>query len=168
MAMTTATPGSACRSPAPAGHYRFRHAVRMEWIKLISLRSTIGALLFGVAAMTGIGIAAGFNTKNPHGDVTNNILVGIALGQVVFGVLGVLTMTSEYSSGMIRATLAAIPRRPLLLAAKATVFGLLALVTGELASFAGFLAGASFVRAGVPHPMLSQPGVLRAVAMSGA
>jgi ABC-2 type transport system permease protein len=166
--MTMTTTAGPYRPQAPAGHYRFRHAARMEWIKLTSLRSTIGALLFGVAAMIGIGIAAGFNTKNPHGDVTNNILVGIALGQVVFGALGVLTMTSEYSSGMIRATLAAIPRRTLLMAAKATVFGLLALAAGELATFAAFLAGAAFVRSGVPQPALSQPGVLRAVGMSGA
>jgi len=55
--------------------------------------------------------------------VTNNILAGLALGQLVLAVLGVLVVTSEYSSGTIRATLAAIPRRPLLLAAKASVFG---------------------------------------------
>ena len=116
--MTTATARQARNSPIPAGHYRFRHAAQMEWIKLGSLRSTTGALMFAVAAMTGIGIAAGFNTKNPHGDVTNNILVGIALGQVVFGVLGILAMTSEYSSGMIHATLAAIPCRPLLMTAR--------------------------------------------------
>jgi ABC-2 type transport system permease protein len=135
-----------------AGHYRFRHAARMEWIKLRSLRSTICTLLFGVAAMIGIGITVGFNTKNPHGDVTNNILVGITLGQVVFGVLGVLAMTGEYSSGMIRATLAAIPRRPLLMTAKAAVFGSVVLVARELAAFAAFLAGAAFIRRGVPHP----------------
>jgi hypothetical protein len=80
----------------------------------------------------------------------------------------VLVMTSEYSSGTIRATLAAIPRWPLVLAAKAAVFGAVALAAGELATFAGFLAGAAFVRAGVPHPSLSEPAVLRAVAMSGA
>jgi ABC-type transport system involved in multi-copper enzyme maturation permease subunit len=87
---------------------------------------------------------------------------------VLFAVLGVLVMTSEYSSGTIRATLAAIPRRALVLAAKASVFGVVALAAGELVSFAGFLAGAAFVRAGVPHPVLSQPVVLRAVALSGA
>jgi ABC-2 type transport system permease protein len=165
--MTTARAREARSSHIPAGHYRFRHAAQMEWIKLRSLRSTTVTLMFGVAAMTGIGIAAGFNTKNPHGDVTNNILVGIALGQVVFGVLGILTMTSEYSSGMIHATLAAIPRRPLLMTAKAAVFGVLALAAGELAAFAAFLAGATFVHHGVPHPALSQPTVLRAVAMTG-
>jgi ABC-2 type transport system permease protein len=152
----------------PAGRYRFRRAARMEWIKLRSLRYPAWTLLFAVAGVVAAGIAAGFNTKNPASDATNNILVGIALGQVVIGVLGVLTMTSEYSSGMIRATLAAVPRRPLVLAAKATVFGLVALATGELACFAAFLTGVAFLRPTVPHPALSQPEVLRAVALTGA
>jgi ABC-2 type transport system permease protein len=152
----------------PRGHYRFWHVIRMEWIKLRTLRSVRWALLLALAGMIGIGIAAGFNTRNAHGDETNNILVGGALGSLVFAVLGVLVMTSEYSSGTIRATLAAIPRRPLVLAAKASVFGIVALAAGELASFACFLAGTAFIRAGVPHPALSQPTVLRAVAMSGA
>ena len=152
----------------PRGHYRFRHAARMEWIKLRTLRSVKWALLVALAGMIGIGIAAGHNTINPRGDVTNNILAGGALGSLVFAVLGVLVMTSEYSSGTIRATLAAIPRRPLVLAAKTAVFGVVALVTGEVATFAGFLAGAAFVRTGIPHPALSQPTVLRAVGLSGA
>src|SRR6266568_1532822 len=127
-------------------HYRFRHVARMEWIKLRTLRSVRWTLLFALAGMIGIGIAAGFNTRNPRGDVTSNILVGGALGSVLFAVLGVLVMTSEYSSGTIRATLAAV----------------------ELVTFAGFLAGAAFVHGGVPRPALSQPDVLRAVALSGA
>jgi len=148
--------------------YRFRNVARMEWIKLRTLRSVRWTLLFALAGMIGIGIAAGFNTRNPRGDVTNNILAGGALGSVLFAVLGVLVMTSEYSSGTIRATLAAIPKRPLVLAAKAATFGLTALVAGELVTFAGFLAGIAFVHGGVHRPALSQPDVLRAVALSGA
>jgi ABC-2 type transport system permease protein len=162
------TADAAQATRVPPGSYRFRQVAQMEWIKLRTLRSVRWSLLIALAGMIGIGIAAGFNTRNPHGDVTNNILAGGALGSLVFAVLGVLVMTSEYSSGTIRATLAAIPRRPLVLAAKATVFGAAALAAGEVTSFAGFLAGAAFVRAGVPQPALSQPTVLRAVAMSGA
>jgi ABC-2 type transport system permease protein len=153
---------------AATARYRFRHVARMEWVKLRTLRSMRWTLLSALAGMIGIGVAAGFNTRNPKGDVTNNILVGGALGQVLFAVLGVLVMTSEYSSGTIRATLAAIPRRPLVLAAKAATFGLTALVAGEFVTFAGFLAGAAFVHGSVPRPALSQPDVLRAVALSGA
>ena len=150
-----------------ASSYTFRNVARMEWIKLRTLRSVRWTLLLALAGMIGIGIAAGFNTRNPRGDVTNNILVGGAFGSVLFAVLGVLVMTSEYSSGTIRATLAAIPRRPLLLAAKAAVWGTTALIAGELVTFAGFLAGAAFVHGGVPRPALSQPDVLRAVVLSG-
>lgn len=150
-----------------ASSYTFRNVARMEWIKLRTLRSVRWTLLLALAGMIGIGIAAGFNTRNPNGDVTNNILVGGAFGSVLFAVLGVLVMTSEYSSGTIRATLAAIPRRPLVLAAKAAVWGTIALVAGELVTFAGFLAGAAFVHGDVPRPALSQPDVLRAVVLSG-
>ena len=150
------------------GHYRFADAARMEWIKLRSLRSTWWTLLFTVAATVGIGVAAGANTRNAAGDPTNNILVGVALAQVVLGVLGVLAITGEYSSGTIRATLAAIPNRPLVLAAKAAVFGALALAAGELAAFVAFLAGVAALPATIPQPALGQPAVLRAVALSGA
>jgi ABC-type transport system involved in multi-copper enzyme maturation permease subunit len=150
-----------------ASSYTFRNVARMEWIKLRTLRSVRPILLLALAGMIGIGIAAGFNTRNPQGDVTNNILVGGAFGSVLFAVLGVLVMTSEYSSGTIRATLAAIPRRPLVLAAKAAVWGTTALIAGELVTFAGFLAGAAFVHGDVPRPALSQPDVLRAVVLSG-
>jgi len=150
-----------------ASSYTFRNVARMEWIKLRTLRSVRWTLLLALAGMIGIGIAAGFNTRNPRGDVANNILVGGAFGSVLFAVLGVLVMTSEYSSGTIRATLAAIPRRPLVLAAKAAVWGTTALIAGELVTFAGFLAGAAFVHGDVPRPALSQPDVLRAVVLSG-
>jgi ABC-2 type transport system permease protein len=89
-------------------------------------------------------------------------------GLLLAGVLGVLTMTSEYSSGMIRATLAAVPRRRLVLAAKAVVFGSVMLGVGELASFLSFLAGGATLGHGIAAPTLSQPGVLRAVLLSGA
>ncbi len=159
---------TALSSRPPAGRYRFRHVAEMEWIKLRSLRSTTWTLLFAVAGTVGAGVAAGLNTKNANGDPTNNILAGVAFSQIVIGVLGVLTMTSEYSSGMIRATLAATPRRPLVLAAKASVFGAAALAAGQIATFAAFLAGVAFLRSTVPHPALSQPAVLRAVVLSGA
>jgi hypothetical protein len=76
-------------------------------------------------------------------------------------------MTGEYTSGMIRATLAAVPRRPRLLAAKAAVFGVLMLVAGEAATFVSFFAGGLALRHGIVAPSLGQPGVLRAVILSG-
>jgi ABC-2 type transport system permease protein len=152
----------------PAGRYRFRHVTRMEWIKLRSLRSTWWTLVLTVAGAIGVGVAVGINTRNAAGDLTNNALAGIIPALLLTSVLGVLTMTSEYSSGMIRSTLAASPRRPLLLAGKAAVFGVMALLVGEAASFIAFFAGGAALRHGIPAPTLGEPGVLRAVSLSGA
>ena len=89
---------------APAGHYRFRHAARMEWIKLRSLRSTWLALAITVAGAVAIGVTVGVNTRNAAGDLTNNALAGMVPGLLLAGVLGVLTMTGEYTSGMVYIT----------------------------------------------------------------
>ncbi|WP_327653854.1 ABC transporter permease [Streptomyces sp. NBC_00483] len=162
-------------APALAGHHGFRQAARMEWIKLRSLRSTMYALLLTVVGMIAMGVVTMANTKAPQGaskvasfDPTNNVLAGVALGQLIIGVLGVLVISGEYASGTIHSTLAAVPDRRLALAAKAAVFGGLALAIGEVVTFVSFLAGTAALSPGVPHPSLGDPAVLRAVLMSGA
>ena len=150
------------------GRYRFPQVARMEWIKLRSLRSTWWVLAATVAGAVGIAVAVGVNTEDAAADLTNNALAGISLGLLLVGVLGVLVMTGEYSSGTIRTTLAAVPNRPLLLAAKAAVFGVVALAAGEAAGFIAFFAGGAALPAGLAGPSLGQPGVLRAVMLSGA
>jgi len=150
------------------GRYRFPQVARMEWIKLRSLRSTWWVLAATVAGAVGIAVAVGVNTEDAAADLTNNALAGISLGLLLVGVLGVLVMTGEYSSGTIRTTLAAVPNRPLLLAAKAAVFAVVALVAGEAAGFIAFFAGGAALPAGIAGPSLGQPGVLRAVMLSGA
>lgn len=164
--MTTAPALPATRGVA--GRARFAPAARMEWIKLRSLRSTWWTLAITVAAAVGIAAAVGANTTDGAGDLTNNALAGVAVGLLLTGVLGLLAMTSEYTSGLIRATLAAVPARPLLLTAKAAVFGGLALAAGEAASFVAFLVGGAALPAGVAGPSLTQPAVLRAVLLAGA
>lgn len=149
------------------GHYRFRNVARMEWIKLRSLRSSWWTLAVTVAGAAAISIAVGFNTRNAAGDLTNNALAGMVPGLLLAGVLGVVTMTGEYTSGMIRSTLSAVPRRPMLLAAKAAVFGAVMLAAGEAATFISFVAGGLALRHGIAAPSLNQPGVLRAVVLSG-
>lgn len=143
-------------------------AVRMEWIKLRSLRSTWWTLVVTIAGTVGIGVAVGLNTRNSGGDVTNNALAGVVPGLLLTGVLGVLMMTGEYSSGTIRGTLAAVPRRAVVLLAKAGVFGVVTLVVGEVAAFVAFVAVGATLRDGVAAPGLGDPGVLRAVAATGA
>jgi len=162
--MTTTTTATT----ATRDRYRFPQVARMEWIKLRSLRSTWWVLAVTVAGAVGIAVAVGLNTEDAAADLTNNALAGISLGLLLAGVLGVLAMTGEYTSGMIRATLAAVPNRPLVLAAKAAVFGTLALAAGEAAGFISFFAGAAALPTAVPTPTLGQPGVLRAVVLSGA
>jgi ABC-2 type transport system permease protein len=148
--------------------HTFRHVARMEWIKLASLRSTWWTLGLTVAAAVGIAAAVGANTEDGSGDLTNNALSGIAVGLLSMGVLGVLAMTAEHSSGTIRTSLSAAPDRTRLLAAKAVVFGAAALVVGEVASFVAFLAGGAALPDGVAAPSLGDPGVLRAVLLAGA
>jgi ABC-2 type transport system permease protein len=151
-----------------SGHYRFRHAARMEWVKLRSLRSTWWTLAVTIAAAAGIAVAVGVNTEDAAADLTNNALAGISVGLLLTGILGVLTVTSEHTSGTIRSTLAAVPNRPLVLAAKAAVFGAVALAAGEAAAFVSFFAGGAALPAGIAGPALGQPGVLRAVVLGGA
>ena len=152
----------------PAGHYRFRHVARMEWIKLRTLRSLWWALAITAAGGAVMAVVIGLNTISRSADLTNNVLAGVIPGLLLTGVLGVLVMTSEYTSGMIRATLTAIPRRPMLLTAKAAVFGAASLATGEAAAFLAFFAGGAAFRHGISAPALSQPGVLQAIVLAGA
>jgi hypothetical protein len=140
----------------------------MEWIKLRTLRSTWWTLAITVGGATAMAVAIGVNTRNAAADLTNNALAGIVPGLLFTGVLGAAMMTSEYTSGMIRATFTAVPGRPLVLAAKAAVFGALALAAGEAAAFISFVAGGATLRHGIPAPSLAQPGVLRAVLLAGA
>ncbi len=146
----------------------FRQAARMEWIKLGTLRSPWVTLVITVAGVAGLATAVGFNSKDTHGDITSNVLAGVAPGLLAFGVLGVLVMTNEYSSGLITVTLAAVPHRGTLLAAKTAVFGAVAFVAGEAASFAAFFAGTSALPRVFHAPSLGDPTVLRAVLMVGA
>jgi hypothetical protein len=161
----------------PAGRQRVAGALRAEWTKLRSVRSTMWTIAVTVVAGIGIGILAtssqasnwrnaGFIDKALF-DPTSISLTGLLFGQLSIGVLGVLVMSSEYGTGTIRATLAAVPRRPLVLAAKVAVFGVVALVVSEAVSFAAFFVGQAVLSGSTPTATLSQPGVARAVVGGG-
>jgi hypothetical protein len=142
---TSKTQAASDTAGLPAGRQGFRQAVRMEWIKLRSLRSTPWMLLATTVGMIAIGVVAMANTKAPSPadaasfDPVNNVLAGVVLGQLVIGLMGVLAVTGEYSSGSIKSTLAAVPNRRMMLAAKAAVVGLVPLVVGEVVTFVTFL-----------------------------
>lgn len=171
--MTTETFSRAAR---PARGYGFRTVARMEWQKLRTVRSTWYIVAVFAASMTGLAVLVLSRESYAHlsaadrasFDPTHDCFIGLVLGQLLVGVLGVLAITTEFSSGMIRATFAAAPRRPLVLAAKAAVLGALTLAAGEISAFAAFLAGQAALAAAAPHAALSQPGVLRAVLLAGA
>jgi ABC-2 type transport system permease protein len=166
--MTTITAAHARRTSG--GGYGFRQVAAMEWIKLRSQRYPLWTLAAMSVIMIGIGVLTGHNAPrhNFSGyDPTNNGLAGLAIAQLVVGVLGVLMMTGEYSSGLIRATFAAVPKRRLVLAAKVAIFGTGILVLGEVVAFITFFAMRLSLPAGVPHPGVGQPGVARAVIMAG-
>jgi ABC-type transport system involved in multi-copper enzyme maturation permease subunit len=158
------------------GHYGFRTVAQMEWLKLRSVRSTWWTLLVFAAGMTGLAIpilihqhwATMSAADRAAFDPTNDSFAGLAIGQLALGVLGVLAVTSEFSSGMIRATFAAVPRRPLVLAAKAAILAAVTLVAGEILAFVAFGVGEAVLKNPAPHATLGQPGVLRAVLMGGA
>jgi hypothetical protein len=143
----------------------------MEWYKLRTVRSTWWVLLVFAAGMVGLAVlvgATGPAHPAPSYDPTEELFAGLALGQLAIGILGALTLSTEFTSGSIRSTFAAVPRRGLVLAAKAEVFALVTLVAGEVLAFAAFAAFAVAARPGVPHASLGQPGVLRAVLLAGA
>ncbi|MGH9298105.1 MAG: ABC transporter permease, partial [Acidimicrobiales bacterium] len=100
-------------------------------------------------------------------DPTGTSLAGLFFGQLTIGILGVLVMSGEYGTGTIRATFSAAPRRPLVLTAKAVVFGVVALVVSEIVAFISFFLGQALLSAPATHTTLGSPGALRAVAGSG-
>jgi ABC-2 type transport system permease protein len=173
--MTAATLSRSRADTARPG-YSFRSTTRMEWLKLRSVRSTSWIVLVFAAGMIGLSVlvlshehwAAMSAADRAAFDPVNEGFTGLALGQLVLGVLGVLAITAEFSSGMIRATFAAVPRRPMVLAAKAAVVAAVTLVVGEVLAFGAFAAGELALRSPAPHATLGQPGVLRAVLMGGA
>jgi ABC-2 type transport system permease protein len=97
---------------------------------------------------------------------TRSSLAGLLFAQLAIGVLAILVVTAEYSTGTIRVTFAAVPRRPYVFGAKVLLFGAVALFAGEAVSFAAFAVGQQILSGTTPTASLSDPSVLRAV-MSG-
>ena len=120
-------------------------ALRAEWIKLRTLTSTAWLLIGAVAVTVGVSAAIAADTHQSSGgsgqDPTKLALTGIDLGQAVVAVLAVLAISEEYGTGMIRATLAAIPHRLTVLGAKAANLVVLTLAASVPAVAGCLLAG---------------------------
>jgi ABC-2 type transport system permease protein len=165
-----ATPATTYR---PASHVI--DVLRSEFCKLRTVRATWWALLavvvFNIATAVVLGIFLP-SRLSAHDKATLDTvrvsLGGMHLSQVAIGLLGVLVITGEYGSGMIRASLAAVPQRRLMLAAKTLTFAAVATAVSVIASFAAYLLFQAFLPSGDGMTAsLSDPGVLRAVTGGG-
>ncbi len=156
------------------GHYRLKNVVKSETFKILTLRSN--AIIVGVTVISALlvtGLVA--NADSHHGpayyigfDPTQNSLIGLIVAALTGGVFGAMLITSEYASGTVRATIAATPRRPMLLAAKIGVGAAVTVVFCVLLSFASFFLGQAVLSGGgAPSASLGSPGALRAVVMTG-
>jgi ABC-2 type transport system permease protein len=146
----------------------FVDVLHSEWTKLRSVRSTFWALI--VTVVLGIALGAAISAAAAHGyarssvsgklswDPTNVSLSGMVIAQLAIAVLGVLCISSEYSSGMIRTSLIAVPKRGRVLAAKSLVFAAVTFVVGEVTSCTAFFVGQALISGHAPTRRSGIPG----------
>jgi ABC-2 type transport system permease protein len=164
------------------GKVTFARVMKAEWIEFRTLRSSRLTLGAAVALMVIIGLVIGYATStadwgaasrdgSPALDselkLASAPVRGFLITQLVVGVLGILLVTGEYATGMIRSTFTAVPRRLQVVGAKAAVFGVVALVAMTLASFAAFSGAQIFLGPKGHGSSISDPGALRSVAGVG-
>jgi ABC-type transport system involved in multi-copper enzyme maturation permease subunit len=185
MAATSTVPVTAGR-PAQSrseGRASFAGALRSEFTKIRSVRSTYWTLLAMLVVVIGIGALFTYGEMSNFSHLpaaaqasqraqeiakaTQRSLFGLLLGQLVIAALGALTITSEYSTGMISTSLSVLPRRGTVFAAKALVFGAIAVAAGLVSSFASYFLGQAIMSGQHINSTLGQPGVLRAVIGGG-
>jgi ABC-2 type transport system permease protein len=176
MTSTIAVDESAPATPSfrPA---TFTDVVRSEWTKARTVRSTMWTLI--AATVLGIGLGALISAVAAHHYVKDSLSdkalwdptsisgSGLGIAQLAIAVLGVLLITSEYSTRAIGSSLAAVPRRERFLAAKAIVLVGLVFVVTEVIAFVAFFAGQALISGHAPTANLGDPGVLRALIGSG-
>jgi len=139
-----------------------------EWTKFRSLRSTVTTLLIAIVVMIGLGAMFAAITANqttgfePGATAISTSLTGPFFAQLAIGVLGVLLITGEYSTGMIRSSLTVVPSRLPMLWGKLAVFAVTVFFTMLAASFASFLVGQALLGDRL-NASLSDPAALRSV-----
>ncbi|MEU6405170.1 ABC transporter permease [Streptomyces sp. NPDC046985] len=173
----TAEPAEAAAA-RPAHRVTGRRVLASEWAKLWSLKSTWITLGLGLVFLVAFGViassrfASSVGTARMDGGFARSTAVSLSLfganfAQLALGVLGVLVTAGEYSTGMIRSTLAAVPRRLPVLWSKAAVFGLVALVVGTLGAFVAFFFGSRIVSGTSAAMDFSHAGVVRSLLGAG-
>jgi ABC-2 type transport system permease protein len=180
-----ATPASPADAIAPAaslpGRAGFGHLLLSEWTKIRSVRSTLWTLILFVVITIGLstlltGLISSHWTAGRGASARNATIVadpvsfilgaGVGLGQLTICVLGVMVITSEYSTGVIRASLLAVPRRFPMLLGKIIVFAVLMVVLAEIVCLSCFFIGSALLHSHVAVS-LSDPNVARAVLGAG-
>jgi ABC-2 type transport system permease protein len=176
---TRPAPSASVRTGRPVYKVTGRRVLRSEWAKFWSLRSTWITLLVGVIALMAFGSIAAARYKSMTGagqhmdpdfadaSAVSLAVFGVNFGQLALGVLGVLFTAGEYSTGMIRSTLAAVPRRLPVLWSKAAVYGVVAFIVGTAGTVSGFLIANAIVSGTGAHVSLSDGGVLRSLLGAG-
>jgi ABC-type transport system involved in multi-copper enzyme maturation permease subunit len=161
----------ATRAPA-LGYVTQARVIRSEWTKLWTLRSTRYSLLAAVLGMVLMPVAIAVFTMSqwaqlsPHDrelDAINNAVSGYQLAQLAIGVLGVLVITGEHSTGMIRSSFMAVPKRLPVIWAKLAVFCSVTFVLMLAASFVAFVVTQPILRQHGLGKTLGDPHALRAV-----
>jgi ABC-2 type transport system permease protein len=176
---TVTTQGSISAAEGRSTLASFPRLLAMEWTKLRSVRSTIWSL--AIMVIVSLGFTALLTSLTVSGwdkadasqraqtvsDPTSTIMgTAFVFGQLAICVLGVMVVTSEYTTGMIRSSLLAVPARVPMLVAKGVVFAATVFVVGEGASFGAFAIGQPILHSKAPVS-IGDPGVLRAVIGSG-
>jgi ABC-2 type transport system permease protein len=181
--MTTAAPATAASIPSlpdPPHRVGFGHLLASEWTKIRSVRSTVWTIISFVVVTVGITALLTWAWEaawyGPHAAARDAAILSdpvgrfvdaaIFFGQLVIGVLGVLVISTEYTTGVIRASLLAVPRRLPMLAAKVVVFTALLFVLSEVVCFCSFFVGSAIIHAHV-QVSLSDHNVTRAVIGAG-
>ena len=171
--MTATVESGPARATLSRDHHGLRvtqlRVIRSEWTKFRSLRSTLYTLLLAVAFMIGLGaLFTAIQASQPQGfdpgqTATSASLTGTFFAQLAIGVLGVLVITGEYSTGMIRASLAVVPARLPMLWAKLAVCAGTVFLTMLASSVAAFVIGQMLLSGKGLDASLSDPGVLRSI-----
>ena len=179
--MTTTPPAAGpARAERPVYKVTMGRTVQAEWAKFWSLRSSWITLAVALVFVLAFGLIRDWrytvmmnagHVHDPEVLDANGVglsLFGLNFGQLAVGVLGVLVTAGEYSTGMIRSTLAAVPRRLPVLWAKALIFGAVALLLGVVAAFAAFGIGSGILSGSKAALGFGDAGVIRSLIMAGA
>lgn len=172
--LTAPGPGGTAAGARRSAGYRvtYPRVLRAEWSKLWSLRSTWYALAAVVVLAAGIGLAIGATYTDGGGDGPRDpvevSLLGLNFGLLILPVLGILTAAGEWSTGMVRATMAAVPRRLPVLWAKAAVFGAVSFVVTLATALVTFPLAHAFLADTPIAAGLGDPGVARALVTTAA